>query len=50
MDCVVEFHGEIRIRIDGLEMAVERIMELVRRLPALRLTSMTWSWLSLNPW
>jgi hypothetical protein len=25
-------------------------MELVRRRPALRLTSMTWSWLSLNPW
>ena len=33
MDCVVEFHNEMRIRIDGLERAVEHIMELVRRLP-----------------
>jgi serine/threonine-protein kinase RsbW len=33
MDCVVEFHNEMRIRIDVLERAVEHIMELVRRLP-----------------
>ena len=33
MDCVVEFHNEMRIRIDGLERAVEHIMELMRRLP-----------------
>ena len=33
MDCVVEFRNEMRIRIDGLERAVEHIMELVRRLP-----------------
>ena len=33
MECVVEFHNEMRIRIDGLERAVEHIMELVRRLP-----------------
>ena len=33
MDCVVEFHNEMRLRIDGLERAVEHIMELVRRLP-----------------
>ena len=28
-----EFHNEMRITIDGLERAVEHIMELVRRLP-----------------
>ena len=33
MDCVVEFHNEMRIRTDGLERAVEYIMALVRRLP-----------------
>ena len=33
MDCVVEFHNEMRIRTDGLDRAVEYIMELVRRLP-----------------
>ena len=33
MNCVVEFHSEMRIRTDGLERAVEQIMELVRRLP-----------------
>jgi len=33
MDCVVEFHNEMRLRIDGLERAVEHIMKLVRRLP-----------------
>src|SRR5262249_31428911 len=33
MDCVVEFRNEMRLRIDGLERAVEHIMELVRRLP-----------------
>jgi anti-sigma regulatory factor (Ser/Thr protein kinase) len=33
MDCVAEFHNEMRIRTDGIERAVEHIMELVRRLP-----------------
>ena len=33
MNCAVEFHSATRIRIDGLERAVEHIMELVRRLP-----------------
>ena len=33
MNCVVEFHSAMRIRMDGLERAVEHIMELVRRLP-----------------
>jgi len=33
MNCVVEFHNDMRIGIDGLERAVEQIMELVRRLP-----------------
>ena len=33
MNCAVEFHSEMRIRIDGLERAVEHIMDLVRRLP-----------------
>ncbi len=33
MNCVVEFHSAMRIRIDGLDRAVEHIMELVRRLP-----------------
>jgi len=33
MNCVVKFHSAMRIGIDGLERAVEQIMELVRRLP-----------------
>jgi anti-sigma regulatory factor (Ser/Thr protein kinase) len=33
MNCIVEFHSEMRIRTDGLERAVEHIMGLVRRLP-----------------
>ena len=33
MDGVVEFRNEMRIRIDGLDRAVEHIMGLVRRLP-----------------
>ena len=33
MNCVIEFHKTMRIRIDGLDRAVEQIMELVRRLP-----------------
>jgi serine/threonine-protein kinase RsbW len=32
MNCEVEFHIEMRIRIDALERAVEHIMKLVRRL------------------
>ena len=33
MNCVVDFHSAMKIRIDGLERAVEHIIELVRRLP-----------------
>src|SRR5260370_18496118 len=32
-NCGVDFHSAIKIRIDGMEGAVEHIIELVRRLP-----------------
>ena len=33
MNCVVEFHRTMTVRFDGLDRAVEQVMELVRRLP-----------------
>ena len=50
MNCVVEFHSAMRIRIDGLERAVEHIMELVRRLPCTSVDLDGVELASLKPW